>query len=235
MFRLFQLGVAVAMVMVATQAWAEDEEAGADISERSTRSGKTLAERVPAVSGRFFRKEGRVSLAPAIGLTLNDPFYNSLPGGLSVTYHILESLAVGVSGEYYLGLRTPVRVSGGATAPPAELNRALFGARLDVSWAPIYGKMSLLAEGVLHFDAYITGSVGVVGPQEGSPGLGWGFSVGQHYFLKSWFALRLDLRTQFFQMARNPDVSPKKDLQLLMGATVSACFFLPPDFEREKL
>ena len=49
-----------------------------------------------------------------------------------------------------------MRVSGGGNPPTPDYNRPSYAARLDVSWAPLYGKLSLMAETVLHFDTYVT-------------------------------------------------------------------------------
>ena len=46
---------------------------------------------------------------------------------------------------------------------------------LDLTWAPFYGKISILGEGIMHFDTYITAGGGVFGTDgagEGGPAAG---------------------------------------------------------------
>ncbi|MCI0572959.1 MAG: outer membrane beta-barrel domain-containing protein, partial [Myxococcaceae bacterium] len=80
--------------------------------------------------------------------------------------------------------------------------RLLGGA--DVQWAPIYGKLSLLAESFAHFDLYAVAGVAAVqyaGPDmsqaQGSVTeltFGGNVGVGAHFFLTPWLSLRTELR-----------------------------------------
>jgi outer membrane beta-barrel protein len=65
-------------------------------------------------------------------------------------------------------------------------------------WAPVYGKISLASEWVMHFDTYLAGGVGVVGSQqsdqESSMGLAASFGLGMHFFVSRSVALKLELK-----------------------------------------
>lgn len=227
------LALGALVVLAPSQAHAQEEED--EGFEQRTTTRRTLAERIPAVTGRVFGKAGRLEIAPQFGLTLNDPFYQHFTGGVAVGFHILEELSISVSGEGYLSVETTPAVSGGPRPTRNRPNRPTYAARADITWAPIYGKLSLMAESVLHFDTYLSASAGVVGPLRTDPEFAWGGALGQHYFINEWLALRLEVRVQFWEMAKQPNRDPTRTLQVLVGGTVGLSFFLPSDFERESL
>ena len=221
------------MVLAPNWAWAQaDEEDGGDPTTRTSfqdERRRSLADRIPSVTSRLYEKGGRVEIQPAVGLALNDPFFNHILFGANVGYHINESLSLGVTGEYFLNVDSPVRVSGGGNPARPDYNRPQYGAQLNFSFAPIYGKLSLIAEEVLYFDTYITGAVGVLGSSRSGIHVSGALALGQRYFINRWMAIRIELRNTMFKFARNPDVNTNKDFQSLLTATVGVSFFLPTE------
>ncbi|MEM6531891.1 MAG: outer membrane beta-barrel domain-containing protein [Myxococcota bacterium] len=198
---------------------------------------KTLAERIPSVTRRTFVKKGRLQIAPTLGLSLNDPFYDHITVGAALHYHVVESLSIGFNGNYSITLDNDVGVAGGVGEFTNQFDRAAYTAFLEVAWAPIYGKLSLLAENVLHFDTYISVGGGVVGLDQGDPAIAGSVAIGQHYFMNDWMALRIEVRDQIFTMARavGPEVVEDSQLQNLLTFTIGLAFYVPSDFEREEL
>ncbi|MEZ4272647.1 MAG: outer membrane beta-barrel domain-containing protein [Myxococcota bacterium] len=196
---------------------------------------RSLAERIPAVSRRFFRKAGRVELTPTLGLSLNDPFAREYSVGGMVAYHLLESLAISVSGEVYLSNDTFVDISGGGSPPKPDFDRPLYAARLEGRWSPLYGKLSVLAEKVLHFDVYLSGGVGVIGPDQGSTAIAGTVALGQHFFVNSWMGVMLELRDQIFDLNRNPAIDRGRDIQHLLTFTAGLSFYLPTEVDNSSL
>lgn len=222
-------------LLAASPSYAQDEGGEEEVtSDVRSPVRKTLAERIPAVTGRFFLKGGRLEVTPLVGMSMNDPFYQHFTVGASVGFHILEELSVSVAGEWYGSVNTHVVVTGGGQAV-RRYNRPTYAARGDLTWAPIYGKISLMAESVLHFDTYFSASAGVVGPLRTDPEFAWGGALGQHYFLNEWLALRLEVRAQFWEMARQPSRDPTRSLQALVTGMAGVSFFLPTEFEREQI
>lgn len=222
------LGFAFSARAAATGGFEESVEIEAEAPRR------TLAERIPAVTRRYFVKAGRLELFPAVGMSLNDPFYDHivLRGGLA--YHVLESISVGLSADYYLSLASPVPVAPIQGTQPS-INRPVYGARIEVSWAPLYGKLSLLAEYVLHLDTFISLGAGIVGPSDTQPVVAGSVAIGQHLFLDEWIALRIEFRDQIFAMDRLPDSGKKSSTQNLLSTSLAVCFFLPTEVVRESL
>lgn len=211
---------------------ARDEETAIIEEERK----ETLADRIPSVTRRTFRKEGRLQIAPTLGLSLNDPFYDHILVGAGLHYHVLESLSIGASGYYSVALENEVGVAGGVGDFTTEFDRAAYGGFLELAWAPFYGKLSLFAETVLHFDTFVAVGGGVVGLDQGDPAIAGTVAIGQHYFMNDWLAFRIELRDQIFTMARTADVDPNDDsLQNLLTFTMGLAFYVPGEFEREQL
>ncbi len=237
--RAYSLAAAALLVplLCATSALAQEEE-GRDEETAIIEEEReeTLADRIPSVTRRTFRKEGRLQVAPTIGLSLNDPFYDHILLGVGLHYHVLESLAIGASGYYSVALDNEVGVAGGVGEFSTEFDRAAYGGFLELSWAPFYGKLSLFAESVLHFDTFVSVGGGVVGLNQGDPAIAGTVAIGQHYFLNDWLAFRVELRDQIFTMARTADVDPNDDaLQNLLTFTMGLAFYVPGEFEREQL
>lgn len=218
-------GLMVCLLLTAMASSAQ----GADPDRSSFRSKqrrRTLADRIPAVSDRKFSKAGRLEIGPLFGLSLNDPFYRHLPIGAHVAFHLAESLHIGAGGVLYLSNGTDVPISGGAQQPRPDYNRPKVNAWLEAAWAPLYGKLSLFAETILHFDTYLGAFVGIVKPEQTSQELAFGAVLGQRYVVTDWFALKVELREQLYRMVRNPVASTKKDRQYALTGYVGVCFYL---------
>lgn len=202
--------------MPTAAATAEEEEAG-DVSEVDKDAQGPLRERIRPVSGKLFQRKGRFEISPSGSVSLRDAFYTKYVLGGTLTYHPLESLGIGLRAGYSI----PV-VSGtaqictfeqdqrGCRKPSeAELDRGGLGnlrlvAGLDVKWAPIYGKLSLLSSYFASFDMYGIVGASLVQYRGPTPDTdvqvqdywtpGGNVGVGFHFFLNRWISLRTELR-----------------------------------------
>ncbi|MFY0530091.1 outer membrane beta-barrel domain-containing protein [Archangium gephyra] len=147
-----------------------EQEAG-DVSEVDKDRLGPLRERVSPVSGHLFLKKGRFEFSPSATLSIKDAFFSKYILGGTLTYHPTETLGLSLRAGYSLNtvasaaqICTFTGGDGGTTRgcrrptyeeldgdAPGQLS--LMGG-VDVQWAPIYGKISLLAEHFLHFDLY---------------------------------------------------------------------------------
>lgn len=235
--RLLQTVVVAVLVLGATSgASAKDdgevaEEPAAPVGDQGV-PRKTLAERIPSVTHRAFNKAGRVALVPAVGLSLSDPFYRYVIPSASMHYSFNEAFSAGASIAYFGGISTPVNVAGGTAVAPPTFNKPNYSAQLEVAWAPLYGKISWLAETVMHFDTYVILGGGVIGPQTGSALATGSAGLGQHWFFNDWIALRVELREQIYKMARSSLTPPS--VQSLLSASVGLCFYFPQETDDQE-
>lgn len=211
-------------------------------SVRRGKRGDELEDRIPAVSGPLFLKEGRHELSLLASLSLADAFRQKLAGGLIYGYHVKEAFAFSLRASYTLLARDAGAVqvcpTQDACSGPGDevLDRLpgsltyLFTASGEVS--PIYGKLNIIAEKVLHFDLFASVGAGVVGfvdARGGGQGMGLAvpLALGQRFFFGQWFALRIELSELLYTQ---PDANDHTRLRGQLGLTASASFFFPTTF-----
>ena len=221
-----------------------EQEAG-DVSEVDKDRLGPLRERVVPVSGHLFLKKGRLELSPSATLSIKDAFYTKYILGGTVTYHATETLAFGLRAGYSLNTvasaaqictfetdATGGAVRGCRQPTFAELDdrapgKILLMGGLDVQWAPIYGKMSLLSESFLHFDLYGVG--GATAVQYRAPGVteltvGGNVGVGMRFFVNRWMTVRAEFRDLIYvEKAVNPATTLRNQLLFELGVS----FFFP--------
>jgi outer membrane beta-barrel protein len=167
---------------------------------------KELKDRISSVSNRTFVKARRLELMvfPCTSISLNDAFYQKLGLGGGLAYHISEAFAIQVIGTYTLdklNLKTEntslyTSDNKGATIPYSGKRTWL--ADIDLTWAPIYGKISVASEAVMHFDTYLLLGFGAVGGElaknKTHVGLAMPFGLGIRLFFTHWLALKAELK-----------------------------------------
>lgn len=242
----------LAPVAAGAQVSDRDAEAEARADAEAAKEGKEapnldLDERIKPVSSRMFWKDGRHEFTPTVGLSVGDAFFTKYLFGLRYAYHLSEDWSLGINGAYALstpsGAVTRCDSSGQNCEVPSRDDLArtpgdigMMGS-VDLSWAPLYGKISLLAQKVLHFDTYGVVGAGVVESKMASPDGGLEVEtnitpalhvgVGQRYFVSRNATLRFEIRDVIYQT----DVLAKtggleKDLQNQLLFTIGLSFFL---------
>ena len=220
-----------------------EAEAG-DVSEVDKDRVGPLRERVKPVSGHLFLKKGRFEFSPSASVSIRDAFFTKYILGGTLTWHPMEELGLSLRAGYSIpavagsaqicnfddaagggrGCRLPTYEEMDGRAPGQI--RLLGG--VDAQWAPIYGKLSLLAEQFLHFDLYGVAGVALVnyrGPNQQalfSPGGNVG--VGMRFFINRWVTVRTEFRDLIYE-ERVGESSTSLRNQFLFELGVS--FFLP--------
>ncbi|MEN9797267.1 MAG: hypothetical protein RL653_963 [Pseudomonadota bacterium] len=197
-----------------------EDEAG-DVSEVDKDALGPLRDRVRPVSGLLLPEKGRFELSPLVSLSFRDAFFTKYAFGLQASYHLDEAWAVALRGSYVVStvsgsaqVCTPSSEAAGTTrgcAPPdySQLNGRAPGqlgllAGAELQWAPIYGKVALVAEQFAHFKMYgllgptyvsYLGPSSVVGvPSTSMSTVGGTAGVGFRFVLNRFLALRAELR-----------------------------------------
>jgi outer membrane beta-barrel protein len=184
------------------------------------------------VRNRFFLKANRFEIAPSLGYVPNNSFADVYVGGAFLAYHFSERFSVeaavmyspnsGASGVKGL-TRTLLDIAYQGdpnTKFQQPIDRLQLATAFTARWAPVYGKINLIGEGVVNFDVYGTGGLGLLAiskdvatisedyrsgksddpvyvepqpSQQFSPALNLG--AGMDIFLSPTVALKLDART----------------------------------------
>ncbi len=209
--------------------------------------------KVPPISGQLYGKAGRFELTPTLNLSVNDPFYAKTFGGLKLDYHITESWSVGVTGA--AGAASPTgsasicTANQGCSKPTDEQLyqvpghiRSMAGA--EVAWAPVYGKLNILAEIPVHFDLSVLAGADWISydevlskPAADKPPAGAGqtpsrvSSIGGHVglgmrlFLSRLMALRLEVKDYLYS-AEIGNLN-ETQLQSQLFVEIGISFFFP--------
>jgi outer membrane beta-barrel protein len=262
MIRTFVAALTLALVPVTTFAQTEDD--AGDVSEVDKDRVGPLRERVRPVSGHLFRKAGRFEFSPSATASFNDPFFWKFLAGVTIGYFPTENIGVNLR----LGMDAPSLAMGQMVISPAaqictvgndgsgfvrtcrspewgEIDgiapgQLTFLGGIDGQYAPIYGKVGLVAETFLHFDLYAIGGVAAVGykgPSEGvsgsvpmiTPGLNLG--VGARFVTSKWFAIRTEFRDLLYVEKTRTAAGSSLRSQFLFELGFS--LFFPTGFARE--
>ncbi len=180
--------------------------------------------KIQPISGQLFRKAGRLELTPLAVLSVNDAFFSKYFGGLKATWHLTEFWSV--SGAFSAG--AAARTGSAVVCPvnqgchptsDAEMfqvpGRLRSVAGLEVAWAPIYGKLNVLAERVAHFDLSLVLGADLVAHDQvlsaddairlglkpsTTRTVGGHVGLGARFFLSEAVALRLEVRDLVYRV-----------------------------------
>ncbi len=226
-----------------------EEEAG-DVSEVDKDRTGPLRDRVAPVSGHLFLMKGRFEVSPEVGFSFRDAFYTKYTPGLLISFHFTETLGVQLRAGYAIstvsnaaqictndpmgvrGCRSPTLMElDGASIPP--YGRMGLIADLNLEWAPLYGKLGMLAVlpflEMIHFNMYVAlGPALFVAGYFNTVPIGGNVSVGMRIFLNRFICVRIELRDLIYYEQQAPGSVRNQ----LMG-DVGVSFFLPTDFTRE--
>ena len=209
---------------ISSTAYAETEPAKQALIENQ----RTYTVPRKAVQNRFFLKEERFEFSPILGFVPNDPMVNRITGGILVAYHFDESLAAEGAFIYSPDLgeadvkgltRTLVQIAEEGSNDnefQQPLDKMELGATFAVRWSPVYGKISLIGEGVVNFDVYGVAGLGMLSTNlyyaQYDSALGVSLGVGQrqiripvnlglgiNFFLSQRTALKIDARSYLYQ------------------------------------
>jgi outer membrane beta-barrel protein len=218
------------------------QEPGAKADEKATakpakkdKKVEVREDRIKSVQRKAFLKRSRFELTPLVCLSLNDAFYQKIGGGASFAYHLADSLGIEFQAVYIGTIQTDMvgyfQQANEALPKVSELRYYLMG---NILWSPIYGKLSLFTDEIVHFDAYLIGGFGMASTETGAK-LASNIGIGLRYFVTSWLVIKLEVRDLIYTETLKLDVQRTEfsDIQnhVMIGAGVS--FFLPIDFEYE--
>ena len=192
----------------------------------------TMQDRIKAVARKTFLKTGRFELEPNMMFTVNDPFIRSFAAGGRVSWHINEAFALEVGGGYippfFVQKLEPVDLLRKELALINADNTLFALADVGLTFSPLYGKMAVFGDGIIHFDGFVSAGVGATfdnGADVVHPAMNVG--VGGRIFLTRWLVLRGDLRDYIYPQ----DTAGISTLQNLVFVSVGLGFYFPLDFD----
>jgi len=210
-----------------------------DIGEKNV----SLEDRVKSVQRKTFDKKHHFELAPHVGITLNDPYYEKYTIGGSLIFHFSDHLALGARFDKLI-----VQTSENVATAKRELQSRLpvskpqYGAAADFYWTPVYGKASLF-NSIIHFDVFAVVGAGMMVSQTSSadsddpaiqanplfnqgPHPAFDIGVGQRFAFNSVVALEWELLETLY--TDTPGGVGSSQIQRVMSLNAGFSFFLPP-------
>ena len=187
---------------------------------------------VQVVQRRLFAKDGRLEAAAFSGIIPNDDFIVYYPVGLRLSYHFSEAFTV--EGSFAHAFDVDTALTEFLEADPISLKRADIQEEIkryfnvNILWAPIYGKVSLLGLKLSHFETYVGMGFGFFQthekPADNPIGNDKTKASGNTIFGFRWFItdminIRTEYRQYFFQKYGG-GVSIPVELTLGLGFTI---------------
>jgi outer membrane beta-barrel protein len=113
-----------------------------------------------------FIKKGRFDITPTFTVTVNDNIIQHYSLGLEVNYHITDVLSLGIAGQYYFKniLDQEFWTRYHYSRVPA-MNKYNYTVALNFTYVPIYGKLAILNDWILHYEVFASAGVGGSGTE----------------------------------------------------------------------
>ncbi len=174
---------------------------------------KTVHAEIYAVQQIYALRYHRFEVQPYWAFSLNDQFVSHNGPGLGINYYITNVLAVGINGNLYSGFNVDSDFNfqnRRATRVAVPLNEYQWGANLNFTYVPMYGKFAGFGDFIVHYDAYVVGGVGaistrpipVIDPDNRNfpykPKIAFNAGLGLRIFFNRWFAADLELRDYIY-------------------------------------
>ncbi|HEY2028591.1 MAG TPA: hypothetical protein VGH20_05225 [Myxococcales bacterium] len=110
---------------------------------------------ITAVQKRPLRQAKRIELSPYGEMSLGDPYLQRWGGGLRAMYHVREGLSLGLDGSGFATYRTQELVVARTELHANVIESREKWALLAVgAIAPIYGKVALPGDTLVHFETF---------------------------------------------------------------------------------
>jgi outer membrane beta-barrel protein len=221
---------AALLLSFSSPAFADDSD-GLTADETLQEEALSAKRAIKTLQRRLFAKFGRLEFSITSGIIPNDPFIFYIPSGLRIGYHFNEALALELSSAYLgAGLRAESDLRTQLDTQKVErtrvssiklLDQQVVRTDLGVMWSPIFGKVAVMNNGLVHFDFNVVGGLGYLLTEsenerleteyghtlEGFVGAGFKF-----YFLGR-FAVRADFR-QYLYGKKNGGVANPSEISL---------------------
>jgi outer membrane beta-barrel protein len=215
--------------------------------------------KIRPISGQLYQKAGRLEVTPTLDLSFNDAFYRKTFLGVKVGWHFTEFLSAGVTFAAGGTKATDSAVvcpanQGCKAASPVQLWQVPGALKMmagaEVAWAPVYGKLNLAAEQVLHFDLALMAGLDWFSYQEvlsrdaaealaaagGTPSTTGSFGphlgIGVRIYLNRFMALRFDVKDYLYAVEipnwiEGSGNQPRTDIQNQLFFELGLSFFFP--------
>lgn len=220
----------------------------------ATAKEKAAASDIVVIPRRSFLKAGRLELQPLTGVSINDTLIRHWAFGGDLNYFLSEVFAVGLQGMYFVKERTEREgLVGLQYNRISTINRYLWTAALNFTYLPVYGKFSVFNKYIMHWEAYVSGGVGMteteiipskplINPTFKTMAITANVGTGGRLYVLDWLTFNVGLRDYVFNDKFEPaDRQEGQDIAAVKKAAqgqfvnnvmlyLGLGFYLPPSF-----
>lgn len=154
---------------------------------------------IEVVQKRKYSKTNRLETVLFGGLVATDPFLNVKNYGAAINYHFSEAFGFGLL--YWNDLSSSSEAlktfeqKNGFTVNTNQ-PKSFMGA--DISYSPLYGKLSLLNKSIIYFDIHLHLGGGSRNTESGR-NIAYFAGIGEQLYLSQWLSFRLDFYLMRFK------------------------------------
>lgn len=185
----------------------QEESDKVDISDLEKKYWAPKDTDFSVVQNRTYAKENSIFVTAHAGPLVNDQYSEGYIYGGSLNYFFNERY--GLQATYLTGdlknnnATNDLTKFGSGVQPDFGRFKNYYG--IGFNFVPFYAKMSFIGKKILYFDMAITPHIGMTeydqimeGQTRGKSALTYGIDISQFFFLTENFAIRADLKNQFF-------------------------------------
>ncbi len=180
---------------------------------------------IAIIQKNYLPQTGRLEFYPNLGFILNDAFFINTQFGARLAYYLTEQW--GLEFSSMILSRTDKKVTEdlredtGLNAESLVVPKNYFG--LDIKWAPVYGKMSLLNSKIVPYGMYFSLGAGSMKLDSGDAPSTIHVGTGQTYAINKSWAFRWDASCYFYE-AESSNGTAKSYFNIYLTAGVSMYF-----------
>jgi outer membrane beta-barrel protein len=188
---------------------------GGDTKGKKAPKEVSVLDRHPiwAIQQVYALRKHRLDLQPSFGISLNDPYVQHQSFNLGAAFYLTEVLSIGVNFNWYtfFNAETDVNYSiSRATHQTVPINEYSWGAQLNMTYVPMYGKFAMFKQWIVHWDVWLIGGAGfiftrpisVIDPEyrtfDYEMKVAFNIGIGGRLFLTRFLAISLELRDYMF-------------------------------------
>jgi outer membrane beta-barrel protein len=179
---------------------------------------------VYAVQQIYALRRKRVEISPYWASSLNDQYVSHPGPGLAINYYVTNVLAVGLNFNYYQPFNDVAefnKLVRQSTRLAIPINEYQFGANLNFTYVPLYGKFAGFGDFIFHWDGYVVGGVGAISTRpiatidpenrafDWSAKVAFNAGIGLRVFFNRWLGAFLEVRDYIYnEQLENTSVAP---------------------------
>lgn len=182
------------------------------VKERYWTKGEESELRV--VQNRTYSKDRKIGLGFFYAFISSDPFLSIKGAGATIGYHFHEFLGFNIIGwKNFVSPSSALNTLRSQLGVTANNNHPDYFLGGEVSFSPVYGKLSVLGQSIVYYDLHLLAGGGVMKTESGTypaPLVG----IGQQIYLSKNITLSMDYRLLYYKETLVQKADPSK-----MGTT----------------